>query len=150
MVHWHGYSYVGSGEAIGSFDRTNRSPDGAAFRTSNVPPFFVSHWLMRPAAAIARTFDEPDAAVDWIGQAFEAAHANPERRPWPPVADRRADSLGQLESGNNVMYSAWTTTTTLAEYFVVSCPPPGGSARCPLGRADGRPTEGVTVMTGMP
>lgn len=156
-MHWHGYSYVGSGEAVGSFDRNNRSPDGANFRASNVPPFFVSHWLMRPSSSIARTangtaanFDEPAAAVDWIAGAFEAAHTNPERQPWPPVADRRADSLGQLQSGNNVLYSAWTTTTTLAEYYLVSCPPPGGSAKCPLGRTDKRPTEGATVMNGMP
>lgn len=148
-MHWHGYSYVGSGEAVGGFDHTNRAPDGPGFRSSNIPPFFLSHWLMRPASSVARTFEDSEAAVDWIGQAFEAAHTKPDRRPWPTVADRRADSVEQLAMGNNIMYSAWTSTTTLANYYVISCPPPGGSARCPLGRTDER-VEGATQLTGIP
>lgn len=148
-MHWHGYSYIGSGEAVGSFDRANRSPDGAAFASSNIPPFFTSHWLRRPASAIARTFNDAEAAVDWAGEAFQAAHRSPERQPWPSVSDRRAGSIEQLAMGNDILYSAWVNTTTLAEYYVISCPPAGGSARCPLGHKDTRPA-GSTVITAIP
>jgi hypothetical protein len=149
-MHWHVFSYVGHGADIGPFDHTNRSPDGSGFVSSPHPPFFVSHWLHKPKSASPETFTIPEAAVEWLAMAFVEAHTDPARRPWPSVEARHAGAVEQLAMGNDVCWSNWVSSSRLAQFYAVSCPPPGGRARCPEGRPDGRPQEGSTAITGVP
>lgn len=149
MTHYHGYAYTGPGNEIGSFDSRSRTPGGADFLTSRVPPFFTAHWLRKPKALVHGTWRDPHEAVAWLAATFLAAHTMPDRQPMPPVQTRNADAVTQLAMGNDLVWYSWTSSTSVASISVISCPNRAGTAPCPLGIKDER-EPGQTTLTGVP
>ena len=142
-MHFHAYSYRGSGEAIKSFDSGARSPGGPDFASSVVPPEATNAWLAKPTRMLRGTFDDPAGAVEWL----RAQHAEVEPSIWhkelntqAPSVDTMAETAADtLARGNDVVWAWWLIGGNFVDLTVVCCPNRDGDHRCPQGRTDRRP-----------
>ncbi|MGW3013559.1 hypothetical protein ACWC9R_32740 [Streptomyces sp. NPDC001219] len=63
--HHHAYVWLGSGEVLVKPGDAHRRPDHPEFRSAQVMPLASADWLLKPAARIEATFEEPKEAADW-------------------------------------------------------------------------------------
>ncbi|MEV5704515.1 hypothetical protein [Actinoallomurus sp. NPDC052274] len=136
-MHFHAYGYRGSGEAVRPYDAV-RSPGGAGFDSSPVPPERTAAWLAKPERFIKDTWDDPADAVAWLRRQY--AETGPlilhrERQRYAPTVDvMAATALDTLTRCNDVVWAWWLTGGDFASFAVICCPNRDRDARCPLGR----------------
>jgi hypothetical protein len=146
-VHHHAYLWVGDKR---QFDRDMvRRPPGAGgtgeFAGSDVPPIETAYWLLKPAALIRGTWEDPEAAAEWLGcqlgayaERFGSPHARDSRRRALAVASA-VERLGQ---GGDVSLGYYLGRPLFLSVALVTCSPSraagpqGATLSCPRTRQD--------------
>ncbi|SOE11775.1 hypothetical protein SAMN06272775_2758 [Streptomyces sp. 2323.1] len=63
--HHHAYVWLGSGDVLVKPGDAHRRPDHPEFRSAQVMPLACADWLLKPAARIEATFEEPKGGAEW-------------------------------------------------------------------------------------
>ncbi|MFJ4771378.1 hypothetical protein ACIP88_20090 [Streptomyces uncialis] len=159
-MHHHGYLWTGpksrfDDEALRRPPYPEPPPHGsrpelvqryrevsAEFATSDLPPIETAHWLLKPAALIRGTWDEPGEAAEWIARQL-TAHAlrfdsRAERDP-ARIAARAASAAARLAAGGDISLGHYLQRPVFLSLAVLSCG--RGPAPCP--RTTGTRTAGT-------
>jgi hypothetical protein len=131
-VHWHAYTWIGSGEEREREEE--RRPGSPEFATSSVPPMRTGDWLAKPASRIAATFDDPDEAVEWLASRYgtvRKAFLHPDRVGRRARLDGAADALPR---GVDVQWGEWLTGGRFVTMGVICCPNRHTAHPCPVRR----------------
>jgi hypothetical protein len=127
-LHWHGYSWSG-----GSVPDSQRRPEpDVGFRSNDYPPLVTGHWLLKPKRLVQGTWTDPDSAVLWLREQYEAA---PEPN-GPELETRLWHAADGLPRGNDATWAYWLPSGRFVHLTVVSCPRRVETGlRCPTGAA---------------
>ncbi|MEQ4714805.1 hypothetical protein [Nonomuraea sp. B19D2] len=131
-MHWHAYTWTGSAEER---DReSERRPDSPDFPSSAVPPMRTGDWLAKPRSRVAATFDDLDAALDWLSSRYrrlEGAFLHPDR---VGLDERLASAREALPRGVDVQWGEWLTGGRFATVSLICCPNRHVTHPCPVRR----------------
>ncbi|MFG3440199.1 hypothetical protein ACGF0J_23370 [Nonomuraea sp. NPDC047897] len=134
-MHWHAYTWIGSGEEL---DREEeRRPGSPEFATSPLPPMLTGDWLARPASRITATFDEAAQAVEWLATRYgtvRKAFPHPDRVGLPARLDAAGDALPR---GVDVQWGEWLTGGRFVTISVICGPNRHTAHPCPIRRPAG-------------
>jgi len=131
-MHWHAYTWVGSGEEREREDE--RRPGSPDFAGSLLPPMRTGDWLARPASRIRASFDDPGRAVEWLATQYaqiRGAFPRPDRVGLTARLDGAADALPR---GVDVQWGEWLTGGRFATISVICCPNRHVTHPCPIRR----------------
>ncbi len=154
-MHCHGYLWVGE---KATFDKEGiRRPPAAEeptatsapdvvrryreaaeqWRTCEVPPIQVAHWLMKPPRLIRGTWEEPEEAAEWLGRRlgehaprFSSARDRDSTR----LAERVAFAAETLKGGGDIAQGHYLGRPQFLSLALVTCSPNRAGPRlgCPL------------------
>jgi hypothetical protein len=135
-MHWHAYAWTGFGPERED-DSVRRPSDepvaNAAFAASPVPPHRTCDWLLKPASLIKQTFHDPDLAVRWLGDQWDA-FAPALLHPYDHKAGRLAGAAQALRAGVDVQWGDWLRGERFVSVGVICCPNRDAPQyRCPVG-----------------
>ncbi|MFI2212701.1 hypothetical protein [Streptomyces sp. NPDC020141] len=154
-MHYHGYAWVGEkktfdDESVRRPPPEHAPPEGidaalreryrnavADFPATGVPPMRTAHWLMKPAAMVRGTWEEPKEAGEWLG--LRLAEFAPR---FASEADREAArpallvgaAVERLTWGGDVSLGHYLNGTVFHAVALVTCSPnrSGPELVCPL------------------
>ncbi|ONK13709.1 hypothetical protein [Streptomyces sp. MP131-18] len=134
--HWQGERRVFDQEADRRPAAAPGAPPAPGFLANPCTPLRISDWLLRPAAAVARTCGTAAEAAAWFRQESERAApafaVERERQAVPALAGR---SAARLAAGGDVHAGWYLRGTGFLTLDVIGCSPNGTapSLPCPLG-----------------
>ncbi|MGK5533203.1 hypothetical protein [Streptomyces sp. URMC 129] len=136
-AHFHAYRWHGERR---TFDReADRRPTSPTFAANACTPMTISHWLLRPAGAIAHTFRTPEEAADWFGREMRRAApdfaAGHERE--PERLDAKAAYIEQTLAWGGDTHAGWHLRgTAFLTLDIIGCTPnrTDPDLPCPLER----------------
>ncbi|MEU7108569.1 hypothetical protein ACFQ2B_22355 [Streptomyces stramineus] len=154
-MHIHGYAWLGE---KATFDKESlRRPPGAPptassppdvvdrhrtavaeFPTADLPPLQTAHWLVKPAAMVRGTWQEPKEAGEWLGMqlaAFSPRFAAQGERDVERLALLVRSAVERLAWGGDVSLGHYLNGTVFHSVALVTCSPNRGAPDlpCPVG-----------------
>ncbi|MEV0266817.1 hypothetical protein AB0I49_36485 [Streptomyces sp. NPDC050617] len=154
-MHCHGYLWVGE---KATFDKegirrppaaeepTATSPSDVAqryreaaaeWRTCDVPPIQVAHWLMKPSRLVRGTWEEPKEAAEWLGRQlveFAPRFSSEEDRDSTRLTGRVAFAAETLAWGGDISHGHYLRRPQFLSLALVTCSPNRAAPQlnCPL------------------
>jgi hypothetical protein len=131
-MHWHAYQWTGPGTERGN--EAERRTTSTDFLSSPVPPMRTGDWLAKPAARVARTFEDALQAAAWMAAEYakvRGALLLPER---VPLEDRLETVADLLPRGVDVQWGEWLQGGRFVTIGVICCPNRHVSHPCPVRR----------------
>lgn len=117
-LHWHGYSWSGSGASYAK-DAERRDP------SSDLPPRVVREWLGKPRQAERPAFRTPEDAVAWARGEWERCGLPVGEDADIPDETRWGMARHHLECGLDLMWGEWayggSSFVSLAVVGVTDC-----------------------------
>lgn len=93
--HHHAYVWLGSGDVLVKPGDAHRRPGHTEFASAQVMPLECADWLLKPAARIEATFEEPKEAVSWYDAQLDH-YSRPLRGLVPAETVVRGDRTGPV------------------------------------------------------
>ncbi|MFC9653261.1 MULTISPECIES: hypothetical protein [unclassified Streptomyces] len=112
---------LGVGQSCGDDGAVAPHAGHPEFPSAQVMPLESADWLLKSAARIEATFDEPDSAADWYAEQL-AQHAETFTGTYAPTADRDA-FVRRLAAGEDAVGGWWLTGGRFLSLNLVACSP---------------------------
>ncbi|MFE7544902.1 hypothetical protein [Streptomyces platensis] len=119
--HHHAYVWLGGGDVLVKPGDAHRRPDHPEFRAAQVMPLECADWLLKPAARIEATFEEPKEAAEWY--AAQLAHyAGLFVGSYPPEPSYE-ETVRALSAGADRVGGWWVSGGRFLSVNLIACSP---------------------------
>jgi hypothetical protein len=99
-----------------------------------VPPLRTGDWLAKPYSRVVATFEDVDAALEWLGARYgrvRGAFLHPDRI---GLAERLTAARDALPGGVDVEWGEWLTGAKFTTIAMICCPNRHTPHPCPVRR----------------
>ncbi|MEU3986912.1 hypothetical protein OG301_23200 [Streptomyces platensis] len=131
--HHHAYVWLGSGDVLVKPGDAHRRPGHTEFASAQVMPLECADWLLKPAARIEATFEEPKEAAGWYDAQLDH-YAGLFVGSYPPKP-LYEETVRALSAGEDRVGGWWVSGGRFLSLNLIACSPHRvrPDLACPLG-----------------
>ncbi|MFI2185443.1 hypothetical protein [Streptomyces sioyaensis] len=119
--HHHAYIWLGSGDVLVKPGDAHRRPGHPEFRSAQVMPLECADWLLKPAARMEATFDEPKEGAEWYAAQL-AQYADLFNGPHVPDPSYE-ETVRALAAGEDRVGGWWVSGGRFLSVNLIACSP---------------------------